>query len=332
LFLVGVLAVSALGVWLFAPSGRDVRAIDAVPDGAFLLATLDLAHLRESTLAGELTALEQVSDVAKTCGFDPLSRATAVAVGVPEKPDGVFGVAITTEGLDEDDLQRCAERVMGARSATPHVVRRGSWTDIEQEGVLAQATRSKIAYRHGWPVLVGRGDYLVAMKEAASGDRKRARDEPIHAPLRKTLRERAGVEPLLLMTGVLPKSVRERIQDESGGAQATMAAILAIKAFGLAVSAHGETVDILGELDCETEAACDTVRDFIARKAKAASIEGLHAVVTGPRLDLSLSAPEADLARTLRGLVGSALAPPAPQPSARAYKPDEVLRPRDAGP
>jgi hypothetical protein len=302
LLLAGVLALSATGIWLFAPKAHAERAVDAIPDGAFLLATIDLAKLRESPFASDLAGLSDVNDVARACGFDPLSRATTIAIGVPEKPDGVFGLAITTQDLSKDELVHCAERVMSARSATPRVALHGSWTELEQEGVIAQATRAKIAYRKGSPLLVARGDYLATMQSALDGDRARAKDVAEHAALRKAAQARVP-NAVILITGILPKSVRERIKEETQ----TMAAVLAVKAFGLAAapSAAGDMLDVFAELDCESASACATLRDFLERKAKAVPLVDLrletHESTLTMTVSISAIGAREELARVLRG-------------------------------
>ncbi len=197
-----------------------------------MFATLDLVKLRESPLAHELSALREVNDVSQECGFDPLAHAKSIAIGVPEKPDGVFGVAITHD-LAEADLAKCAERVMSIRSATPRFTQRGSWTVLEQEGILSEATRPKIAYRDGSPLLVARGDYLATMQGALDGASPRAESDSEHAALRKEAIARAHGAAILVATAVLPKSLRDRLKndmaDEAASSEsktATMNAIL----------------------------------------------------------------------------------------------------------
>jgi hypothetical protein len=339
-----VLALGAAGAWLLAPTVRERAAVEAVPSGAFLVVTVDLVKLRASPLAHELSNVREVSDVAELCGFDPLSRARSVAIGVPEKPDGVFGVAVNHD-LGRDELARCAERVMSARSAMPRVTQRGSWTVLEQEGVLSEATRPKIAYRDGAPVLVARGDYLATMQAALDGQTPRAIDGGEHAALRKRILRRAGSGALLVATALLPKRVRDRIQQEMtdegdapASSQKTMSAILSVSAVGLAITARGDTLDAFAELDCESEDACAAVRDFLDRKRKtvaarpAARFIGLAGLLDALRMDarppgkgrpasleLSLSAPESEIARATKALLAAAFAPPpAPPPSAGA--------------
>jgi hypothetical protein len=346
LILAAVLALAATGGLVFAPAARQQSAIEAIPDGAFLLVTVDLARLRDSPLAKEITALREVSDIAHECGFDPLARTKSVAIGVPEKPDGVFGLAMTTD-IAESDLIHCAESVMAARSATPRITKRGSWTELEQEGILTEGSRAKIAQRSGAPLLVARGDYLATMQATLDG--KATPHNAAHDALRKIVVDRTHGDAFFVATAILPKSVRDKLKDEAPGAEhaATMAAILSVSAVSLAATSRGETLDVVAELHCETDVACTTVRDFIDRKRKeiasqpAARFMGMEAVLSALRLetrgdvlDLSLSAGESEIARAARILWSSAFSPnpPSAQASTTPMKADETLRPHDGGP
>ena len=317
--LAAVLALALAGAWFLAPAASEPAAVEAIPSGAFLVATIDLAAVRASPLAKDLGGVREVGEVAELCGFDPLAHAKSVAIGVPEKPDGVFGLAITSD-LAEDDLVRCAKRVMSARSAMPSVTRRGGWTLVEQEGLLSAATRPKIAYRDGAPLLVARGDYLATMQGAVDGETKRAADASAHAALRK----RALPNAFFVATALLPKSVRDRIQQEMGGdatpaGKKTMAGILAVSAVSLSVAPRGDAMlDVAAELDCDSDEACATVRDFLDQKRKSiaaepgarfAGIAGLldavHLDAKGPSVALSLTAPEGEIVRAARAVLGA---------------------------
>jgi hypothetical protein len=329
-----VLLLGVAGAFFVAPAGREEAAVEAVPSGAFLVITLDLTRLRASPLAHDLGDLREVSDVATLCGFDPLAHARAVAIGVPEKPDGVFGLAITND-LSRDDLARCAERVMSARSATASITQHGSWTVVEQKGLL-EANRPKIAYRDGAPLLVGRGDYLRTMQAAVDGETTRAVDGPKHASLRKRATARGGPDTVLVATALLPQSVRDRIRDEmsdeagsSESKRKTMAAILSVSAVSVSLASQGENLDVFAELDCETADTCATVRDFLDRKRKSvadqpgarfvgigALLDALRIEARGTSLVLSLAAPETEVVRAVRAAFSAAYAPPAPPPPA----------------
>ncbi len=324
-----VLAVSALGAFFFAPAARDRTASSAIPQGAFLFVTLDLVKLRESPLATELSSLREVNDDSRECGFDPIARAKSIAIGVPEKPDGVFGLAITHD-LAEADLAKCAERVMSIRSAPPRFTQHGSWTVLEQEGILSEATRPKIAYRDGSPLLVARGDYLATMQGALDGTSPRAETDSEHAALRKVATGAAHGNAIVVATAVLPKSLRDRLKnemsEETGASEtktATMNAILSVRALALSIAAHGDDLDLFAELECETDAACATLRDFLEKRRKtiaaepAARFAGVSAILDaariekhGPSLNVTVSAPESEMARAVRAIYASAFAPP----------------------
>ena len=334
LVLLAVLALGALGAWLLAPSVRERTAVEAIPSGAFLVVTVDVEKARGSSLAHDLAQLAEVDQLTSLCGFDPMAHVRTIALGVPEKPDGVFGVAFTHD-LTEEELGKCAERVMSMRSATPHFTQRGSWTVLEQEGVIAEATRAKIAYRTGSPVLLARGDYLATMQSALDGQTGRAESDEDHKSLRKT-----AIHPgtFALATAVLPKSIRDRIQTEMEGEasldkKSTMTAVLSVRAVTVSLATRGDAVDAFAELECESEAACLTLRDFLDRRRKsiaqepAARFAGISAILDGARieskgasLDVSISAPEPEMVRAARALLGVAFGTdkrPFPTPKAR---------------
>jgi hypothetical protein len=336
LVLLAVLALGGLGAWLLAPAVRERNAIEAIPSGAFLVITIDLEKVRNSPLAHDLAQLVPLGDeMTSLCGFDPIAHVRSVAVGVPEKPDGVFGLAFTHD-LSDDDLGKCAQRMMSLRSATPRFTQRGSWTVLEQEGLIAEATRSKIAYRSGSPVLVARGDYLATMQSALDGQSARAESDTDHETLRK-----AATHPgtIAIATAVLPKSIRDRIAGEMEGEtspdkKSTMTAVLAVRALTLSLATRGDDVDVFGELACENAAACLTLRDFIEKKRKsiaaepAARFTGIGPILDGARveakgasLDITLSGAESEMARAARAIAAAAFGRPNPRPSASGFSP-----------
>ena len=119
----GAAAVAAAGLAAVAHYRRapDVaaHAIDAVPAGALLVATADLAALRASPVGApflregrEIPGLGKVRDV---CGFDPMDTLTEVAVAIPAQGDtGEFGL-VASGPIDDEALLACASKVIEAR-------------------------------------------------------------------------------------------------------------------------------------------------------------------------------------------------------------------------
>jgi hypothetical protein len=345
LVLLAVLALGSLGAWLLAPSVRERAAIEAIPAGAFLVVTIDLEKARNSPLAHDLAELADVGEMTELCGYDPVAHVRTIAIGVPEKPDGVFGIAFTHD-LSDDDLGKCAQRVMSVRSATPRFTQHGSWTILEQEGMIAEASRAKIAYRSGSPVLVARGDYLATMQGALDGQTARAESEGDHKALRKSATHPGTIA---IATAVLPKSIRERIQNEMEGETSpekntTMSAVLAVRAVTVSLAAtRGDDLDVFAELACENEGACLTLRDFLDKKRKsiakepAARFAGIGAILDGARveakgatLEVTLSGTEPEMARAARAVLTAAFGPadkkvvptsPKARPSASGFSP-----------
>ncbi len=345
LVLLAVLVLGGIGAWLLAPAVRERTAIEAIPSGAFLVVTIDLEKSRNSPLAHDLAQLVPIGDeMTSLCGFDPIAHVRSVAVGVPEKPDGVFGLAFTHD-LSDEDLGKCAQRMMSLRSATPRFTQHGSWTVLEQEGLIAEATRAKIAYRSGSPVLVARGDYLATMQSALDGQSARAESDADHETLRKAAATHPGT--VAIATAVLPKSIRDRIASEMEGEtspdkKSTMTAVLAVRALTVSLAARGEDVDVFAQLACDNDAACLTLRDFLEKKRKSIAAEpaarftgigpildGAHIEAKGATLDVTLSGAESEMARAARAILGAAFGPgarviptsPKARPSASGFSP-----------
>ena len=93
---------------------------------------------------------------------------------------------------------------------------------------------------------------------------------------------------------------------------------------------------MFAELECETDAACATLRDFLENKRKSiaqdprarfagigAILDGARVEAKGPSLDVKLSAAETEMARAVRAVFSAAFAPPTPKarPSASGFSP-----------
>ncbi|MGH7439592.1 MAG: hypothetical protein ACRENE_28210, partial [Polyangiaceae bacterium] len=115
--------------------GRAVGAgvLAAVPRGAWLLATVDVAALRSSPVAqafasGGGVTIPGVGRLVDVCGFEPLAHVSEVALVDPEG-QGDFGVAFEGD-FDEHALSECAEKIVRDRNGAPAKERHGSYTLI----------------------------------------------------------------------------------------------------------------------------------------------------------------------------------------------------------
>lgn len=328
---------------------RSATLLDSVPRDAWLIATLDVAALRASPFArpllggSENTVVPGLGSLSARCGFDPVERLRELVVSSPEVGErSDFGVAFTGD-FTRDELSRCADRVIRARGGSPATSSRGGFTLVEDTSDLMHA---RLAYREGGPFLVGRGAWLDAMIDATEGKAERRRFE--HDDLRGALAAKNGPPKALVVTALLPASVRGTLKAElrpevDGEGDPAPAGVLAVSAAGLAVSLGGpgsprgtpSTSELNAELRCETAVACDEVKKLIERKRQAFSrdltvrlvglgplLDSLTVEVRGATLTASAHASSEELARAAERIFDFAIrAPPFPSPGGGASRP-----------
>jgi len=306
------------------PRGADL--LSAVPRDAWLVVTADVAVLRASPLAQPLRAARNgtpMGTLAEACGFDPFERVREVALVSPESGErGEFGLAFTGD-LGKEELSACAAKVIRSRGGRASMSTRGAFAIVED---AADPTHARVAYREGGPFLVGRGDWLDAMVDAAEGRVERLRVE--HAELRGALTRAAGAAPTVVLTALVAKPLRARLEREldaelGSEADKTYSSLLAVEGVGLAakVGPSGSATGLAAELRCESLAACDEVKKLIERKRGALAgeygdrllglgplLDSLSVRTAGAALSATASAPTEDIARALWRLLS--LAPP----------------------
>ncbi len=347
-------AVTAGGVTVYAlrfrhPAGG--RALDAIPTGAILVASADLAALRASPAGApflregrEIPGLGKVRDV---CGYDPMDTLTEVAVGIPAAGDaGEFGL-VATGPIDDDALLACASKVIDARGGQAVTTPVGSFRSVRDASLTL--TGGEIAVRHGGPLLLGAGAYLRAMIDTADGRAPSIRASVAHGFLGHEVGD-ASVQITVVLTPDQRRTLAEEL--ESGGAAGSPATSVRAGALGIRL---GPTVGLHAVISCESAAACGALATKLAaaRDAKAQEL-ALRVVGFGAILEQIKIVPEGELIHarvelpadqaallaerlvTLRGLrhpmpgpeTGPSTEPRSPPPPPR---PDEVITP-DAGP
>ncbi len=369
--LLGLVLFAAATVWLVRRTQRGrVRALDAVPAGAFLVVTLDVDQLRasplgEPVLGGPGRRLLSDETLAATCGFDPLERMREIAVAVPvEDESGEFGVAIRAD-VDKDELVLCARKVIDARGGGDHVTIRqsGSFTLVEPEGALARRYPT-LAYREGGPFLVARGAWLGTMIDTAEGKLPSAQRDARQIALRQELGMSGGEHAAfaLVATVFLPKEMRERIKKDmgaevarepgEGNSSALMAGVLGVESAGLGIAAgdaHGADTRAEVVLRCEDEPACAAVARVIEKTRRDGSgdlgvrmlgvgtlLDNLAVEAKGTSLRVSTHAPAGEAARWIERVLELRTGrDPTGRPPPATARPtpssDEILRP-DGGP
>jgi hypothetical protein len=359
-------SVAAFFVFGGLRGGGAKEPIDAVPKDSFLVATLDAAELRRSPIydvlfgkdaPGTSSALG-IGALAEACGFDPLSRVSKLAVAVPEQGDrGELGLAAKVE-VTRDELERCTKSLAGKRGGKAETREVGGFVVLE-DGAPSHEKGSRLAYGAGGLLLVGKGAWLDAMIGAAEQKAPALRDAELHTRLRASLTGRDGWRaPTLVVTALLPRSLRDRIKDEMGAeigasdpSSNTMGAVLGVSAVGVALKTgtSGGLVEATVELECDSADACAIVDKLIQKKRLDWSRDlALRMVGFGPLVDSLETKPEGARLRatasanvdTLSGAIERAMklrarsAPPAkgPAPPQRdpATRPDERVTAKDA--
>src|ERR1700722_16484258 len=277
LFFLLVVSVIAAG---FALGRRrpGPSLLDSVPRDAWLVATVDVAAIRASPLAkpflaaGGGTQLGALGYLTSPCGFDPGQRLREVVITSPENGErGDFGVAFNGE-FTKDELAHCADTVIRGRGGSPVPSTRGGYILLED---TSDPQHARVAYREGGPYLVGRGTWVAAMIDAIERKGEGIRSE--HTDLRAALLAKEGAAPAVMVTALLPASVRDKLKAElaselGGEGDRGYAGVLAVSAAGAAIGFTGQggdagasTTSLSAEMHCDTPAACDEVKKLIER-------------------------------------------------------------------
>jgi hypothetical protein len=312
------------------PSREEAGVLLAAPGDAWLVLTIDVAaalpllhpllgaggeHLATVTRAAGLGPLIDA------CGFDPVEHVRELMVAAPEGGEpGDFGVAFSAD-LTMDELAACARKAIVARGGAPSTTVRGDFAIIGDERAPRQA---RLAYHNGGPFLVGTGAWLEAMIDAFAGHGPRARPE--HLALRTALAPPGAAPRALVLTALLPKSLRDRVRAETdAGIAGAFAGVLGVEEAGAAVVASEATTALEMDLRCETPAACGDVKELIEKGRQtlsgnlAARLMGLGPLIDGLSIDASVAgalavrtrSPTGDLAKTLAHLLARAPGAPA---------------------
>ena len=213
------------------------------------------------------------------------------ACGFMEEGDkGELGVAARVD-VTPDELERCAAALEGQHGGKIATKNQGRFVTVDVESAGAQGDapeRARIAYGQGGLLVAARGAWFDAMLAAAEGTRpslwqaEHAGSAPgsgtaavTHAGLRASMTGRDGWHvPDVLVTALLPRSVRDRIRAEMAGesnegpGRELMTGVLGVSAVGIALraGAPGTSTEAAAELVCDTENDCAAVEKLILKK------------------------------------------------------------------
>jgi hypothetical protein len=348
LIAVGLLAAAGGLAALITPkrvAPPPKSALDAIPAGALLVASADLAALRQSPVGApflregrEIQGLGKVRDV---CGFDPLDTLAEAAIAVPSTDDaGDFGL-VAAGAVDDEALVRCASKVIEARGGKPEV---GTISGFRTVRDAAEGPGGgEIAVRKGGPLLLGAGVYLRSMIDAAEGRAPSVRSSRAHGDLAKRI-EGAQIRVTVVLSPELRRTLVEELA--SGGVAGSPAASVSGGALGVVL---GASVGMHGVLACDDASACLRLAGAAEEARKARSGDPLFRVLgLAPILERLALSPEGEVVHArvevppaqaatlaerllaLRALRRGAPRPEAPKRPPPPSRPDEIVKP-DAG-
>ena len=234
------------------PSGADAAAValdplDAIPDGALLVATVDVRALRRTAIGerflGKGRTIPGLGAVTEVCSADPMDGVIRLAVAVPAQGgEADFGVFVTGR-LDADALLDCAKTVVERRGGRPIVSPAGRFRVLRD--LSAADAGAELAVAPGGPVLLGQGAYLRSSIDAVEGRLPSIRGNAEHARLRALVPDGAVVA-----TVVLTPSLRQTLAQELA-AQGTPESPF------LAVVGAAASLELAAELRFELALQCD---------------------------------------------------------------------------
>jgi hypothetical protein len=291
-----LLAMAALGLSSRRETAGKTRVLAAAPPDSWLVLSVDVAAAwpllqplvgSDAGLAGA-SRIAGLGTVSAVCGFEPLEHVRELLVALPEHDAdrGDFGLAFDGD-FTAESLEACARKAIASGGGTPASSAHGDYARITN---TKDPQAASLATRPGGPYLVGRGAWLDAMIDAVDGKTAGA---TVHDAMRRTLRDAASGEPGLVVTALLPRTLRDRLAGERPEVPAGLDAgvpdasaerigktppgILGVREAGLAIVAHGPSTsptaltDIDLEVRCDTAVACADVKTFLEHERFALS-------------------------------------------------------------
>jgi hypothetical protein len=268
---VAVLAaiVLALGgwIWLRRSQNDDASAgtppppagvLAAIPEGALLVAVVDVTALRRSPLGERLLgrgrAIPGLGDVAAICGADPMAVVDELAFAVPAGFDAGFGL-FAAGPIDAAQLLGCAEGIVRQRGGRPARSLVGRFGVLRDDGTGPAA--AELAAADGGPVVLAEEAYVSRALELAGGRGRSAADEPAHRELRGL------VEPgVLVATLVLGSDQLAALEAELRAQGADASPLRALRAGALSVRLDGALL-VHAVARCQEASACAELADRI---------------------------------------------------------------------
>lgn len=329
-------AVLSFFIFRGTSPASQLDPLDAIPSGSFLVATVDVAALQKAPLyqsmlgEGGASRMLGMGPLTESCGFDPITRVSKIAVAVPdENPKGEFGLAAKIN-VSTAELEACTKGLSTGKSLETKQV--GDYVIVESP------SGARIAYGKGL-LLVGRGTWLESMMATADKKNPSTRDDPKHAEARRAITAKLPAATLV-MTAVLPKTLRDRlrsemkneVEDQDDESARIFAGVLGVDTAGVALDTSEKTALEI-ELGCDNADSCGAVEKLILAKKNewthdmrfkivgiTPNVETLAVTRKGDHLSASMSADSKSLASTIQRVTAFGNRPP-PSMSAMPHPP-----------
>jgi len=319
----------ALAVWVFAaPPPADEPAtpraahaltsdqrspLALIPPGSAFVLSADARALARAPLGGFI--LERIarsagpSQLAKVCGFEPLTRLEQLALAVPsadlaaqEHPED-FGI-VASGRFTAAEITRCAKAAIAARGGDAIQTKLGSFESVRDR----RASSGEIASKDGLVVVSG-GSYFRELLDSAEGHaapRQNEANAALHAELRAALGSGQ-----LLVTWLLGEGWFARVAGDESNARLSPLSALKTLAARVAVADRAELRVLLDCADSEGASRVASLLGELRSSLRALPLDPALAtlatrvsvVQTGPRLTLTLELNQAELAPVLDALL-----------------------------
>jgi len=230
---------------------------DTIPEHQAFVLTVDADRFRGDPVFASLETPPSLVTRMSPCGFDVSTRVHRVIFIVPEgeEKDGSFALAATLN-VSQAEIEACGKVLKGSTA----VLDRNFYVSKQDERSLAYRP---ISASEGL-VLFGDSGVVATMLDAAQGTRPRLGSQSGHAEVRRALGESKGG---VVLSAVLPKSVRDRLRKEIGENETQMAAILTVELAGVALAPDGKGGIVLdGTFLCDSKGDATNVREWADRQ------------------------------------------------------------------
>ncbi len=232
-------------------------ALDFVPAGAALVATIDLGRVRQSRLgailAGPGRELPGVGRLTDVCGFDPTEQIGEVVVAVPRSTGDAstdFGV-IALGDFSAERVAGCARAVITKRGGTPVTTRLGSFTSVRDRSRQG----GEIATRPGGPTLLAGGSYLRDLVDVADRAAPSLSGDPLHRALRSSV----DAHTAIIASAVLQSNWLEQAL---GTGLVRASPLSRVRAIVLGVDV-APRVTLRAVVGCDNHAACHDIAELL---------------------------------------------------------------------